>query len=242
MKHKFLVPAMASLGGLGGLLHLWLRLSRDAQGLLPRGHAAVWGLLLCAAAAFGIVLVLVPRQKGSHRYEHNFFPSTAAMAGCFALAAGLVLTALAGVSQGGLVLLRSAAALPAALALVLTGLARKQGKMPPFLCQALVLAWFALLLVSCYRPWSGEPQLLSYGPTLGAGVCLLLFSYYQTAFCAGLGRRRMQLATGLLALFFCLTALAGGAFFWLCLTGALYAATNLCALTPQPEVDEHVPS
>ena len=60
----------------------------------------------------------------------------------------------------------------------------------------------------------------------------MLFSYYQTAFDVGMGKRRMQLGTGLLTVFACFAAIPGSQTALLYLTGGIWALTNLCALTP----------
>jgi len=59
-----------------------------------------------------------------------------------------------------------------------------------------------------------------------------LFAYYQTAFDVGMGSRRMQLGTGLLAAFACFAAVPGSETVLLYLTGGIWTLTNLCVLTP----------
>jgi hypothetical protein len=106
------------------------------------------------------------------------------------------------------------------------------GKQPEFFFHGAVCLFFALHLVCCCRVWSSETQLARYGFALLASIGLMLTGYYHSAFVAGIGTRRMQLFTGLMTGFFCLAAIPGSGNPVLYLTGAAWALTNLCVLTP----------
>ena len=55
------------------------------------------------------------------------------------------------------------------------------------------------------------------------------------AFDVGLGRRRMQLATGLMAAYLGYAALSGSGYLILYFGCAVWALTDLCSLTPKPK-------
>lgn len=230
-----LIPVItAGLGGLALVLRLALfTLGRDEKGLLISGHPLDILTWVVTAAAAALILASVPGQKGSNRYTDNFAPSTAAAIGCFALAGGILLSVLSGWALWPrLELLRNISGLLAIPALILLGLSRWQGKHPFFLLHTAVCLYLTLYAVSHYQVWSSRPQLQNYFFTMAAIVALILFAYYQTAFDAGMGNRRMQLAMGLACVFFCSAAIAGREDAALYLSGAVWALTNLCSLTP----------
>lgn len=231
--HK--LPVLAALLGIcAAVLRVLLYLfGTDDKGLLDNGH--MLNLLVWALTAFSTAVLClgVGRLNGSAKYVHNFAPSTPAAIGAFALAGGIAVSV---VSAPGffqkLDMLRNLLGLLAIPALVWVGLCRWQGKRPSFLFHAVVCVFLTLYDISHYRMWSSRPQIQDYFFTMAGAVLLSLFAYYQTAFDVGLGKRRMQLGTGLLAAFFCLAALAGGEDILLYLGGAVWALTNLCSLTP----------
>ena len=74
-----------------------------------------------------------------------------------------------------------------------------------------------------------------YLHTLGAGLSLALFSYYETALTVGLGGRRQRLALGTLGIFCCVTAAARGEYPVLHLCGAVWIFTVLFTARPKKE-------
>jgi len=233
-KSNTLPTFFAALGAAALLLRIGQNLlGTDEKGLLVPGHPL--GLLVwaaCAAAVVLAVLAVVP-LKGSNRYSDNFSLSTPAAIGSFALAGGMVVSVLLGWNTGmRLDLIRNLAGLAAIPGLVWVGLCRWQGKKPFFLFHALVCLYLTLHTVSHYQLWSSRPQVQDCFFPMAASTLLCLFAYYQTAFDVGLGKRRMQLGTGLLAAFFCMTAAASGEDLMLYIGGAIWALTGLCSLTP----------
>lgn len=221
-----------------GLITLILRLGlemlgKDSKGLLIPGHPLdllVWAVTL---AAILLILLTVLPLNGSPRYTDNFSASTAAAIGCFALAGGIVVSTLLGYNTNmRLDLVRRISGLLAIPALIWAGLCRWQGKQPFFLTYALASLYLTMHAISHYQVWSSRPQLQNWIFCMAASILLALFAYYQTAFCVSLGKRRMQLGTGLLAAFFGLSAAAGGEDMMLYLGGAVWALTDLCNLTP----------
>ena len=213
-------------------------LATDHKGLLISGHPmAIAGWSLTAAAAV-LTALAVWKCPGSDRFEDNFCPSAAAAIGSFSLAGGIALAVLTNFgADGAMAQIAMVAGLLAIPALVAAGLLRWKGQKPFFLLYGIPCLYLALYTLGHYQIWSSRPQIQDWFWAMAGMVCLTLFSYYQTAFCVDLGKRKLQLATGLLAGFFCL-GVAGSGDFLLYLGGAVWALTNLCVLTsavPQKE-------
>ena len=221
-----------------GLVALVLRFSlfllgRDEKNLLISGHPLDILTWVVTVAAAVVILLTVRKLEGSSRYGDNFIPSAAAAIGAFALAGGIAVSAILGGTSGlrleALCHLSGALAVPA---VVWAGLCRWKGKKPFFGFHALVCLYLTLYTITNYQIWSSHPQIQDWFFDMIGIVCLTLFSYYQTAFDAGMGNRRMQLITGLLGGFFCLAAIAGSEDTLLYIGGAVWALTNLCSLAP----------
>lgn len=231
------LPTLISwLGGLGFLLR-WLlyRVGVDEKGLLMSSHPAEVLLWILTAATAVLIVSMVWRLEGSNKYADNFQVSADSAIGAFALAIGIVITLLGdGAAMTTLEKLRKAAGFLAAAAAVPAGVSRLQGKRPFFAYHSLICVFFAIHMVSRYQAWSGDPQLQDHVFNLFACVALTLFAYHQAAFDVGSGKRRMQLAMGLLAVYTCLVVLANTEHWVLYLTGAIWAGTNLCSLEPVP--------
>lgn len=237
-KRKWLLPAVAALGILAMALRMGLyALAADRKGLLVSGHpleTALWAVVLAGAA---LIVLAVFGMDGSARYEDNFRSSGFAAAGNFLMGAAVAMTA---VLDGAKMTGPAAAALTvlgcgAAAAFLAAGYCRLKGKKPFFLTHAVGCVFLLLNIVVHYRSWSGDPQLQDYIFDLLAGVMLMLFCYYTAMFEADAGKRRMQLATGLMAVLFGLTAQSDSEFFVLCVSGVIWAASDLCTLEPRPK-------
>lgn len=226
----------AGLGVAALLLRLSLYLlGRDEKNLLVAGHPLELLTWTVTAAAVIVILGSTWKLDGSARYSDNFAPSAAAAIGTFALAGGIAVSVILGIPSGlRLNLLCCISGVLAVPAIVFAGLCRYRGKHPSFLFHGLVCLYLTVYTISHYQTWSSRPQLQDWFFAMAGIVCLALFAYYQTAFDAGLGKRRMQLITGLLAAFFCIAAAAGGEDTLLYIGGAVWSLTNLCSLTPVP--------
>ena len=223
----------AGLGSLTLILRLGLfLLGRDEKNLLIPGHPLAFLIWAATAAAVVMILLFLRKQEGSSHYTHNFAPSVPAAIGTFALAGGILVCVITGGIGMRLDLLRSICGILAVPALVWIGIQRFQGKRPVFLLHAAVCLYLMLYTVTHYQIWSSHPQIQDWFFAMCGMLCLSLFAYYQTAFDVDMGKRRMQLASGLLAAFFCIANLAGGEDVPLYLGGAVWALTNLCSLTP----------
>lgn len=233
-------PKKLPLGvGLLGVLGLVLRqlilaLATDSRGLLISGHPLVIALLVLAAATAALVALTVPGLGGGRKYAANFPPSASAALGCGILALGLMVTAALSLERSSLGYLRYGLGLASGSCLIFLAYARYRGINTNFLMHIVVCAFFAVHMVSRYRPWSGDPALLDYVFEVFAAVGLMLFAYHQAAFQLGRGKRRTQLFTGLLTGFCCLVCLPGCGAPLLYFGGAAWTLSNLCILTPPP--------
>lgn len=100
------------------------------------------------------------------------------------------------------------------------------GKKPHFLSHFCLSLFFALLLVAHYPKWSGDPQMTDYLFFAFALILLAWRAFDLAAREAGLEKRKLAGATGLLAVFFCLAGADWGHMLLL-LSGAVWAEVNL---------------
>ena len=245
MKH-FLKPTNLPVLAVGaGFLAQLLRrglyaLALDEKGLLRSGHPLEAALALLSLAVLAFLLLSVRKLDGSGAYEDNFFPSKQAKLGRLAAAAGIALTVLTApvALEGNVGRLWMLLGALAPLCLGASALARGKGKQPHFLPDLAACLFLVLYLITQYRGWCSNPQLQDYVFALFGSVFLALFAFYTAAFSAGLPRRRMQLFTGLAAVYLLTAELATTAHSWLCLGGILWALTDLCTLEPRPKPEE----
>ena len=228
--------AAVGIGSISALMRKRLYWSVDERGLLIPGQPEVIGLLALTVIAVVFILVLVRPLAGSDRYEDNFGPSGPSALGHFLLAAGILATAvLEAPKMGGyLGLCWQVLGYVAPVCLVAAGIARLRGKQPFFLLHLAVCLYFVFHVVNQYRSWSGNPQLLDYLFALFGSIALILFSYYQTAFDVGTGKRRPMLVWGFLGIYLCLVNLAKTEYPLVYAGGVMWIVSNLCSLTPKP--------
>lgn len=234
LKSKSLPFLIAALGGVGLLLRLQLYAAAvDEKNLLIPGHPLEYLLLGLTVAVAVVIVVSVWPLYGSTRYGDNFGPSVPAFIGSVLAGAGIVLTVLLAESQDGylyqvwkLLGLLSGACLAAA------GTCRLRGKQPHFLLHGVVCVFLLLHMICHYQTWSTNPQLQDNLFSLLGCVALAIFAYYQTAFDAGAGKRRSQLAVGLMGAYLSLVSLSGTDAPLLYGGCAIWALTDLCSLTP----------
>lgn len=227
--------------GCGALLlrRLLYALAVDVKNLLPVNHPLEIALWVLTAAAAVWIVASVWKLDGSNAYEDNFQPSLMAAVGHFIAAAGILLTVLLPWGgMGRLVLLRKVLGIAAAAGLIAAGCCRRTGKCPLLLTHLAVCVFFVVHMLGNYGIWCSNPQLQDYWLDLSASALTALFAFYEAAFDAGMGRRRMQLATGLLAAYLGFGALSGSGTPILYFGCAVWALTDLCSLTPRPKGQE----
>lgn len=242
MKSKNLPYFAVGCGAVGFLLRWMLyAFAVDQKNLLPVMHPLEVLLWLLTAAVVVRIVLSVRKLDGSNRFVDNFRPSVTAAAGHVLAAAGILLTMLLnepgmGGALGRLWTFFGWVSVPC---MVLAGVCRMQGKRPFFLLHMAACLFLVFHIVNHYQAWSGNPQLQDYVFHLFGCAVLMLFAFYQASFDVGSGRRRMQLATGLLAVYLCCVALSAGDYPFLYVGGIAWAMTDLCPLkalprTPRP--------
>ena len=208
----------------------------DVKNLLPVNHPLEIVLWVLTAIAAAWIIASVWKLDGSAKYEDNFQPSLMAAVGHYIAAAGILLTVLLPWwMEGRLLLLRRVLGAASAVGLIVAGRCRRAGKCPLFLTHLAVCAFFVVHMLGNYGIWCSNPQLQDCWLDLSASALMALFAFYEAAFDVGLGRRRMQLATGLMAAYLGCAALSGSGYLILYFGCAVWALTDLCSLTPKPK-------
>lgn len=230
------LPLTAFAAGFLALLLRWLvnLLATDGRGLIVSRHPLVIALWIVTALTAALILLQVRGLDGSRRYAPNFPASRSAALGCGFMALCTMVTTALSWEITTLGLLRYILGQAAGCCLIFLTYARYRGIKPSFLFHAVVCVFFAVHMVSRYRPLSGEPQLLNFVFEIFACVGLTLFAYQQAAFEVGLGKRRMQLTLGLLTAYCCLAAIPAAPQPQLYAGGAVWTLNTLCTLTPPP--------
>ena len=141
-------------------------------------------------------------------------------------------TAALTIERSGIGILRYGLGLAAGSSLIFLTYARYRGIKPSFFFHTILCAFLTVHMVSCYRGWSGSPQLLDYVFEMLACVAMMLYAYQQAAFEVELGNRRKTLWLGMVSGFFALAAIPGASSPLLCAGGAIWTLTTLCSPTP----------
>ena len=214
-------------------------LAVDEKGLLILSHPLCIALWLVSLLALGLIGVSVWKLDGSQCYEDNFAADSSAFAGHAAAAIGIGYTVLrylpAGPGYLGQAWIYLGYLSP--VCLLLAGYARMRGKKPFFLLHMIPTLFYVLHLINHYQSWCANPQLPDYIFTLLGTMTLALFGLHQTCFDVDLGNRRILLASGLCAVFFCMAELAVSSYPILYLGSILWAVTGLCAPEPKPNAE-----
>ena len=204
----------------------------DGRGLLVKGHWSVIGLW--AVSIFFIpALLLLGRGIKNSSSDTDVPPvSPVSATGCFALAAGLVVTALQQYNGffPSLDMLVWVLGLLVAAGLLAAGICRLTGKKLYFLIHAALCLFFTLRMIIQYRHWSADPQLQDYGFYLCAHAAMMMASYHQAAFDAGMGNLRSLWICCLGAVYLCCAAMPHCEEALLMGCCAIWAITNPAAL------------
>jgi hypothetical protein len=227
----------------------------DDKGLLVAGNlpqTLLWVVAIAFAAGLAVMLRTI---GGDGSYEDNF--PACYLSGGLMIAAGLLMAwAVPGLALGvptpmaqgmamGINVLTDWAAkfLPwlAAASMVVLGGLRMVGKKPWPILSGSITLFYMLMLVTNYRLWSADPNLMDYAYQLLAQVLLMLCSFHRTCCDAGIIQRRKLLITGLSAAVCATASLSMDFQQGFFLASALWAAGCMCnvaVLPPDPEDEE----
>ena len=177
-----LYPLLAlSLGLVGaGCRFLLYALGMDEKGLLTPGHPAAVALWVVTGAAVLTAVLAAVTFREDNKAPDETGRSVPQALGTAVMALGVFSTLLMPEINGIATLLRLHRILSvlAAACLLAAGVFRLLGKPVPFGCYAGAAVFFFVHVVTRYRAWSGNPQMVDYLHALGAGLCLSLLSYY----------------------------------------------------------------
>lgn len=224
-----------ALGLVGaGCRFLLYALGMDEKGLLVPGHPAAIALWVVTAAAVLAAVLAAMTFREDNKAPDETCRSIPEALGTAVMALGVLSTLLLPENNGIATLLRLHRILSvlAFFCLLAAAVFRLMGKPVPFGCYAGAAVFFFVHVVTRYRAWSGNPQMADYLHALGAGLCLSLVSYYETALVVGLGGRRQRFALGILGIFCCIAAAARGEYPALHLCGAVWILSVLLTVRP----------
>ncbi len=228
-RHIFYPLAALAMGLAGaGLRALLYRVALDSRGLLQQGHPLEIAVWLLTAAAF--VLAFAASRGSWMGNRTPDVPSRRIFAGIGDILLGVAV--LISVSTGGLegfpalTPVRKILGVVCMASLIASGFCQIFKKSIPFFCPVAAAVFFLLNMLTNYPVWSRDPQLQDYVFTLGAEICLCLFSYYRAALSLGLPGRKQRFVSGVLGIFFCATAIAGS-YSWIHAAGAVHILTTL---------------
>lgn len=229
-KRHIIFPLAALAMGLAGavLRVLLYRAALDKYGLLVWDHPLVVAVWLLAAAA---AVLAFAAGTGSWKYNRapdsdrrRIFTGLSEILLGAAVCATVFFDVLPGLPA--LMPVRKILGAVCMAALIHAGIFRLIGKKVPFYCPAAASVFFLLNTLTSYPVWSRDPQLMDYAFTLGAEMCLCFFFYYCAALSLGRPGRKQRLVSGVLGIFFCITALHGD-FPLIHIAGAVYILITL---------------
>ena len=205
----------------------------DVKGLLLRNHPLEIALLVLTAFAVIWILLAVRKLEPSGNYDRTEKCDLLGALGHVAAGAGILLTSLTAdlMTGGNLAYAWQLLGLAAPACLLLAGIARLLGKKPFFLLHVVVCLFFVVHIVAHYQLWSSNPQMQDYVFSLLGAMALMFFGFYTASMEADCGNRRMRVAMGLAALYFCTAELARSACPTLYLGGILWVLTDLGPMT-----------
>lgn len=239
---KYLPIAVSIASVLGLLLRLWtMGAGPDEEGLYaPQVFA--WVLLwIVTFATLTIIVLMSSRLKNPGRYSDNFPKSMIGAAGCAAAAFGVLYTSLGALSDSIdlLAALTSVFGVLSGIALMLTAVARFQGKKPSFVLHIIPCLFLALRIFDRCKHWSNLTQTGTFLFQFLASTCVMLAVYQLCCFDVNLGKRRSSLLWSLSGVYFCVLALPMGEEPLFYAGMALWLITNLCSVhplkTPKPQ-------
>ena len=233
-KSHILATGVLGVGLIGWYLQLWLyRTGFDSTGLLKAGYpAAVIPWILCVAAVVGIGIYIRP-VNGPVPYKKLFPKSRFAFVCSLIGAVGILITDISEImaKQDAITILSGVLGVFAAFCLVIAGLLRMLQLRPRYWLHGIVTIYLMIHLISQYRAWNSEPQLLLYCFQLLASVSLMFSLYYRTLLDSEKSYRRAYLFCTCSAIFFCCLSLNGETPLFYLSLGILMTG-SLCSMAP----------
>ena len=223
---KNLPWAVLAAGILGFILELILSSS---------GSTVLYGFVWALTVGTAVLLVWGTWDlKQAPKYGFNFPASVIGAVGTAAAAAGILSSTVIkffSISDF-LSVLDVLLGLFATASLLFLSQCRWKGRHPSILFHGVVCIYLMVDLICVYRLRSSDPQVWRYCFSVLASVSVMLSCYYDAAFAANAGDRKMHTLSHLSAVYLCLLSLplGGNPIFYL--TMAAWLFTNLCNLTP----------
>ena len=212
-------------GALGFVLRLLLyRIGMDDKGLLKAWHPLTLGVVLAALAAGAGILACALQLPKKSTCPGPVGPVPAA--GSLILGLCLVPFLYLCYQNGANTLVILAGAIAAA-AMLAAAFYQLRGRQPYFLLYALVSLFFAVYLVTRYRSWSQNPQMMDYVLVLLGSVMMMLYAFQLAQGSLGQAGKRPLAVYGGLGALLCLAGASGGEAVPLCLGGAIWMLTGL---------------
>ena len=205
-----------------GLLAMALRwllyaTGMDQKGLLISNHWSAQSVLILSALVLG--LVLMASRKPTVPSGHPILQGI----GSLAAAAGILIRSIRHYPAAEL--LPEFLGFAAGLGLLIAGTCCLWKRKVPFLCHSAVCIFFALQMISHYRSWSADPQLMDYGFHLIAFLFLMLTGYFLAAQDVQMGKPSALTFCAMSAAYFCCVALPESGDAMLLIPCALWAIT-----------------
>ena len=196
-------------------------------------YALVWVLTLGAAA---LLIWGTWDLKQAPKYSFNFPASIYGAVGGAMAAAGILFCTVSNLLcvTDTLSVLDIVLGLAATAAMLFISHCRWKGLHPSVVFHAVVCVYLMVDLVCLYRLKSSDPMVWRYCFCVLASVAVMLSCYYDAAFAANAGNRKMHTISRLAAVYLCLLCLpvADNPIFYLTMVPWLF--TNLCNQTPMP--------
>lgn len=235
IRPKHLPWITLALSLLGAALRVWLYATgKDDKGFFVNGHPAEILLWILSVLTVAALFWLTRPINGQGAYRLNFPASIPGALGCWALAAGLFVTAL-GDLMGGSDSIATVTGILGVLcvpALIFAGYSRYCGTRSSFLLYTLVSVFCIARMVCQYRQWSADPQLQDYCFQMFACVGLMLTFFQRATFDVKMGRRGIYAFTNLATFYFCVLSIPYCEQKLFYIVNALWLITNLCSLRP----------
>lgn len=232
------LPALTmAAGGIGLLLRVWLLKSGvDAMGFLILSHPAHILLWIVVAIVMAGLVLLTKDLVEASKYTFNFPASSLSSWGLYIAAFGIGFGSFVDVFSvaTGMDLLLTVMGLVTALMLVLSGYARRRGNTASMMSHIVISIYLVIRLITLYRAWNSDPQILDYCFPLLAISFLMLATYHRASFDVNSGKRRPYAFCSLAAIFFSYLSLIGSENILFFMSVAVWLTTDLCSLIPMP--------